>query len=140
VVLFVCLAGALATPTGRGVGAARIGIEPQATVPVDGVIEAAYGDPIAADPAADIDEPNLDLQELYLTDDATNFFIALKGGTVGNYGMEFHLSLFADSVTPSSAPNNSYSRNFAFDDGLRSFQAPYEIRDQRREQRQRQYR
>ena len=42
---------------------------------IDGVKDAAWGDALALDPTGDMTEPNLDLQGLYVVEDAEDYFI-----------------------------------------------------------------
>jgi hypothetical protein len=53
---------------------------------IDGVKEAAWGDPLAADPIGDMTEPNLDLQGLYLVEDANNYYIGFDA-TASTWGI-----------------------------------------------------
>src|SRR5690349_19878234 len=85
--LFGCLVAlvfllVLTSPTSAGPAPVQsIAYHTKAAVPtaivVDGVVDAEYGDPVASDPAdAPQGNANLDLLDLYIAEDATNFYFA----------------------------------------------------------------
>ncbi|MEJ2209382.1 MAG: hypothetical protein P8129_10135, partial [Anaerolineae bacterium] len=59
-----------------------------AGIVIDGAKEAAWGDPLALDPAGDISEPNLDLTGLYVVEDADNYYIGFDA-TASTWGMTY---------------------------------------------------
>jgi hypothetical protein len=52
---------------------------------IDGIREAEWGDPLASDPIGDMSEPNLDLQSLYVVEDADNYYIGFDA-TASDWG------------------------------------------------------
>ena len=65
----------IAAPTYQGGG-----------IVIDGVKEAAWGDPLASDPVGDMSESNLDLQGLYVVEDADNYYLGFDA-TASAWGM-----------------------------------------------------
>jgi glycosidase len=76
---------------------------------IDGVKEAAWGDPLAADPIGDMTEPNLDLQGLYLVEDANNYYIGFDA-TASTWGMAYGIYFDTDLVDGSGAINDPWGR------------------------------
>ena len=90
----------------------------QASVAVDGVIDAAYGAPIATDPAGDGNaNPNMDLGSLYVTEDADSFFVAFTvNGDIGaaNWGKYM---LYIDTTNDANgATSDAWGRNVVVND------------------------
>ncbi|MCI0728533.1 MAG: Ig-like domain-containing protein [Chloroflexi bacterium] len=77
---------AFAGPAGAGESAGAVPVQAIAyrsaafaptAITVDGVVDAAYGDPLASDPAGDGNgNANMDLLDLYVAEDASNFYVA----------------------------------------------------------------
>ncbi len=76
---------------------------------IDGVKDAAYGVPVATDPVADISEPNLDLNNLYVVDDANNFYVGFDA-TATNWGMTYGIYIDADQADGSGATTDPWGR------------------------------
>jgi glycosidase len=81
----------------------------QSGIVIDGVKEAEWGAPLAVDPALDMTEPNLDLQGLYVVEDADNYYIGLDA-TASNWGMAYGIYLDTDRVDGSGAMNDPWGR------------------------------
>ncbi|MBN2044328.1 MAG: hypothetical protein JW757_04840 [Anaerolineales bacterium] len=79
------------------------------TIIIDGVKEADWGDPLASDPAGDISEPNLDLQGLYVVEDADNFYIGFDA-TASNWGMAYGIYLDTDQIDGSGATSDPWGK------------------------------
>ncbi len=83
-------------------------------VVVDGVIDAAYGPPIAVDPAGDGNgSANLDLLEMYVTQDADNYYFAFTINAdinATNWG-KYAIYLDTDGVDNSGASSDAWTRN-----------------------------
>ena len=98
-----------------GVSPASAGPAPQsqrlalATPTIDGVRDAIWGDPVATDPFGDMTEPNLDLNRLYLLEDASNFFIGFDA-FASNWGMTYGIYIDTDQVNGSGAPSDPWGR------------------------------
>ena len=69
----------------------------QPVIAIDGVKDAAWGDPLASDPVGDMAEPNLDLQGLYVVEDADNYYIGFDA-TASDWGMTYGIYLDTDQV------------------------------------------
>ncbi len=80
-----------------------------AGIEIDGVKEAAWGDPLASDPVGDMSEPNLDLQGLYLVEDADNYYIGFDA-TASNWGMTYGIYIDTDQVDGSGANSDPWGR------------------------------
>jgi glycosidase len=76
---------------------------------IDGVKEAAWGDALASDPAGDMSEPNLDLQDLYVLEDADNYYIGFDA-TASNWGMTYGIYIDSDQVDGSGATSDPWGR------------------------------
>jgi glycosidase/fibronectin type 3 domain-containing protein len=76
---------------------------------IDGAKEAAWGAPLASDPAGDMTEPNLDLQTLYVVEDADNFYIGFDA-TASNWGMTYGIYIDTDQVAGSGATSDPWGR------------------------------
>jgi glycosidase len=79
------------------------------TMVIDGVKEAEWGDPLACDPTGDMTEPNLDLQCLYVTEDADNYYIGIDA-TASTWGMAYGIYLDTDQVDGSGATTDPWGR------------------------------
>ncbi|MCP5095344.1 MAG: glycoside hydrolase family 13 protein, partial [Chloroflexi bacterium] len=85
---------------------------------IDGIIEADYGDPLASDP---VDPPqgnaNLDMGDLYVTDDVDNFYIAYTiNADIGTTNWGKYL-LYIDTTNDSNgATSDAWGRNVVVDD------------------------
>ncbi|MDY7041317.1 MAG: alpha-amylase family glycosyl hydrolase [Chloroflexota bacterium] len=79
------------------------------SIVIDGVKEAAWGDPLASDPAGDMSEPNLDLQGLYFVEDADNYYIGFDA-TASNWGMTYGIYIDTDQVDGSGAASDPWGR------------------------------
>lgn len=78
-------------------------------ITIDGVKDAAYGAPVATDPAGDISEPNLDLHNLYIVADANNFYIGLDANAT-NWGMTYGIYIDTDQAPGSGASADPWGR------------------------------
>jgi glycosidase len=76
---------------------------------IDGIKDAAWGPPLAVDPAGDMTEPNLDLQGLYVVEDADNVYIGFDA-TASNWGMAYGIYLDTDLVDGSGATADPWGR------------------------------
>jgi glycosidase len=76
---------------------------------VDGFKEAAWGEPLASDPAGDISEPNLDLQQLYVVEDANNIYVGFDA-IASTYGMTYGLYVDTDQADGSGATSDPWGR------------------------------
>jgi hypothetical protein len=76
---------------------------------IDGVREAAWGSPLAVDPTLDMAEPNLDLQGLYVVEDADNYCLGFDA-TASNWGMAYGIYLDTDLVDGSGATSDPWGR------------------------------
>ena len=81
----------------------------QSGIVIDGVREAAWGEPLAEDPIGDISEPNLDLQGLYLAEDDDNYYIGFDA-TASSWGMAYGIYLDTDGVVGSGATSDPWGR------------------------------
>jgi glycosidase len=79
------------------------------SIVIDGVKEAAWGDPLASDPVGDMSEPNLDLQGLYVVEDADNYYVGFDA-TASNWGMTYGIYLDTDQVDGSGASSDPWGR------------------------------
>ncbi len=82
-------------------------------IAVDGVIEATYGPPVASDPPGDGNgNPVMDLLDLYITEDADNFYFAFTINadvTAVNWGKYvIYLDTTGDAT---GAPDDAWTRN-----------------------------
>ncbi|MFN2226061.1 MAG: choice-of-anchor X domain-containing protein, partial [Anaerolineae bacterium] len=76
---------------------------------IDGIKEAAWGDPLALDPAGDISEPNLDLTGLYVVEDADNYYIGFDA-TASTWGMTYGIYIDTDMVDGSGGTSDPWGR------------------------------
>ena len=76
---------------------------------IDGLKEAAWGEPLAVDPAGDISEPNLDLRGLYVAEDADDFFIGFDAAA-STWGMTYGVYLDTDRLDGSGATSDPWGR------------------------------
>lgn len=111
VLTFLVFAASLLAPALPSPAAAA----PFGTPLIDGVVDALYGDPIASDPAGDTIEPApMDLLDLYITDDAENFYFAFTINTniglpANNWGKYL---LYIDTTNDTNgAPTDAWGRN-----------------------------
>lgn len=81
----------------------------QAGIVIDGVKDDAWGEPLASDPAGDMSEPNLDLQGLYVVEDADNVYIGFDA-TASTWGMTYGIYLDTDQVDGSGATSDPWGR------------------------------
>ncbi|MGD8473064.1 MAG: hypothetical protein PVH59_03010, partial [Anaerolineae bacterium] len=76
---------------------------------IDGVKDAAWGDPLASDPVGDMTEPSLDLQGLYVVEDADNYYIGFDA-TASDWGMTYGIYLDTDQADGSGATSDPWGR------------------------------
>jgi glycosidase len=88
----------IAAPTYQGGG-----------IVIDGVKEAAWGDPLASDPVGDMSESNLDLQGLYVVEDADNYYLGFDA-TASAWGMAYGIYLDSDQADGSGATSDPWGR------------------------------
>ncbi|NIV33272.1 MAG: hypothetical protein GWN58_28645, partial [Anaerolineae bacterium] len=79
------------------------------SIVIDGVKEADWGEPLASDPAGDMSEPNLDLQNLYVVEDADNYYIGFDA-TASSWGMTYGIYLDTDGMDGSGATTDPWGR------------------------------
>jgi glycosidase len=79
------------------------------SIPIDGVKEAAWGEPLASDPVGDMSAPDLDLQGLYVVQDADNYYIGFDA-TASTWGMTYGIYLDSDQVDGSGAGSDPWGR------------------------------
>ncbi len=87
-------------------------------IQIDGTKDAAYGAAVASDPLADMSEPNLDLHNLYIVNDANNFYIGFDAYAT-SWGMTYGIYLDTDQTAGSGASTDPWGRNVAAVDGHR---------------------
>jgi glycosidase len=97
----------VAAPTSQGGG-----------IVVDGIVDAAYGLPLASDPGGDGNgNPNMDLLDLYVTEDADHFYFAFTvNADIGatNWGKYI---LYVDTTHDANgAINDAWTRNVVVND------------------------
>ena len=92
-----------------GLSAAAAPLAADAVILIDGVKEAAWGDPLASDPAGDMSEPNLDLKGLYLVEDDDNYYIGFDA-SASTWGMTYGIYLDTDQVDGSGATSDPWGR------------------------------
>jgi len=88
------------------------------SVIVDGVVDAAYGSPIASDPAGDGNgNSNLDLLDLYVTEDTDHFYFAFTiNADIGTTNWGKYI-LYVDTTNDANgATNDAWGRNVLVDD------------------------
>ena len=78
-------------------------------ITIDGTKDKAYGKPVASDPQGDINEPNLDLRDLYIVDDANNYYIGLDAFAT-NWGMTYGIYIDTDQKSGSGAATDPWGR------------------------------
>jgi glycosidase len=76
---------------------------------IDGVKDAAWGDALALDPTGDMTEPNLDLQGLYVVEDAEDYFIGFDA-TASTWGMTYGIYLDTDQASGSGGTTDPWGR------------------------------
>ncbi len=76
---------------------------------IDGNHEANWGNPLATDPLGDMTEPNLDLQRLYVTEDADNYYIGFDA-YASTWGMTYGVYIDTDLVDESGATSDPWGR------------------------------
>jgi hypothetical protein len=81
-----------------------------ATIIIDGVKEADWGEALAIDPTGDMSETNLDLQGLYVVQDADNFYIGFDA-TASSWGMAYGIYLDTDQVPGSGSTSDPWGRS-----------------------------
>lgn len=79
-------------------------------IAVDGGHDASYGEAAATDPLGDMTESNLDLQRLFITEDASTYFVALDA-YAGTYGMGYGIYIDTDQVSGSGGTSDPWGRN-----------------------------
>jgi glycosidase len=84
-------------------------VQAQPPIIIDGIKEATWGEPLAVDPTGDMTEPNLDLQGLYLVEDADNYYIGFNA-TASTWGMTYGIYLDTDLVDGSGATSDPWGR------------------------------
>ena len=80
-----------------------------ASIVIDGVKEADWGDALASDPLGDMSEPNLDLQGLYVVEDADNFYFGFDAAA-SNWGMAYGIYIDSDQIDGSGATSDPWGR------------------------------
>lgn len=98
--------------------AASVLVQPLAEIIVDGIIDAAYGAPVASDPAGDGNgNANLDLLDLYIAEDANSLYFAFSvNGNIGspNWGK---YAIYLDTTNDSAgATSDAWTRNVIVND------------------------
>ena len=88
---------------------ATAGTTPATTIVIDGIKDAEWGSPLAVDPTLDMTEPNLDLQGLYVVDDADFLYIGFDA-TASTWGMTYGIYLDTDLVDGSGAAADPWGR------------------------------
>ncbi len=76
---------------------------------IDGIKEAAWGDALAVDPLADISEPNLDLNGLYMVEDAGNYYIGFDA-FASSWGMTYGIYIDTDGLDGLGASSDPWGR------------------------------
>ncbi len=88
-------------------------------IAVDGVIDAAYGAPLASDPLGDaVNGVNLDLGELYVAEDATNFYFAFTiNANIGGGNNWGKYAIYVDTTNNGSGgATDAWGRNVVVND------------------------
>lgn len=75
---------------------------------IDGVKEAAWGDPLASDPAGDMIDPTFDLQGLYVVEDVDNYYIGFDATADGV--MAYGIYIDTDQVDGSGGTSDPWER------------------------------
>jgi glycosidase len=86
-----------------------------ASIAIDGVKEAAWGNPLALDPLGDMSEPNLDLHGLYVVEDEDSYYIGFDA-YASTWGMTYGIYLDTDQVPGSGATSDPWGRAVAAND------------------------
>ncbi len=81
-------------------------------IAIDGSREATWEAPLASDPLSDIDEPNLDLANLYLAEDAGSYYLGFDA-FASTWGMTYGVYLDTDQVSGSGAASDPWGRAVA---------------------------
>ena len=76
---------------------------------IDGVKEAAWGDPLATDPVGDMTELNLDLWDLHVVEDADNYYVGFDA-PASTWDMTYGIYLDTDQVDGSGATSDPWGR------------------------------
>ncbi len=79
---------------------------------IDGERDQIWGSPIAEDPLGDMSEVNLDLNGLYLVEDADNYYLGFDA-FASNWGMTYGIYLDTDLVDGSGATSDPWGRAVA---------------------------
>jgi hypothetical protein len=98
VALLVSGAPAAATPLAQDGG-----------IVIDGVKEAAWGDPLASDPAGDMSELNVDLQGLYIVEHADSFYIGFDA-SASTWGVAYGIYIDTNQMDGSGATSDPWGR------------------------------
>lgn len=72
--------------------------------------DTSYGEAAATDPLGDMTESNLDLHRLFVTEDASTYFVALDA-FAGTYGMGYGIYIDTDQVSGSGGTSDPWGRN-----------------------------
>jgi len=88
---------------------ATAGPTPTTTIVIDGIKDAEWGAPLAVDPTLDMSEPNLDVQGLYVVEDADNLYVGFDA-TASDWGMTYGIYLDTDLVDGSGATSDPWGR------------------------------
>ncbi|RMF46802.1 MAG: hypothetical protein D6755_06110, partial [Anaerolineae bacterium] len=79
-------------------------------IAIDGSRETTWGAPLASDPAGDMSEPNLDLTDLYLTEDAGSYYLGFDA-FASSWGMTY--GVYLDTVAASGGTSDPWGRAVA---------------------------
>lgn len=78
-------------------------------IAIDGARDLTWGMPLASDPAGDMTEPNLDLTDLYFTEDASYYYLGLDA-FASTWGMTYGIYLDTDQVSGSGGTSDPWGR------------------------------
>jgi len=81
-------------------------------IAIDGAPDLTWGTPLASDPQADINEPNLDLAALYLREDASNYYLAFDAAA-STWGMAYGVYIDTDQTSGSGGTSDPWGRAIA---------------------------
>ncbi len=84
-------------------------LQQEMEIVIDGVKDAAWGDPLATDPLGDMTEPNLDLTGLYVVEGADDIYIGYDA-TASSWGMTYGIYLDTDQVDGSGGTTDPWGR------------------------------
>jgi len=82
---------------------------PGTVIVIDGIKDANWGTALAVDPTGDMTEPNLDVQGLYVVEDANYYYIGFDA-TASAWGMTYGIYLDTDLVDGSGATTDPWGR------------------------------